>query len=582
MKYNYRHNIILQKLIVLFFVLAVSANFAESAFAYSEATECLLCRLDSMIENATVWEVSRQQQIDELRKKLSAVKSIEDDYLISKALYEQYSVYNADSAMMYVDRNRQLAERIGDRTMMAEWNINRSFVLSLIGLLKESQEVIDSIDIMDVTEELKPQYFNQLAYLYSHYGQYLGSNAPSSINYGAYSRAYQDSTFAYANKTDPLYLWYKAWASEYADGDKKNVLKEELKAFLDSASMNSRADAMKAYALSDIYKKDGDVENRLQCLAVSAICDIQTANKDIASLEVLGKILFSTGDIDRAYSYINFCRKQAQDLPNRIRSLTLARVEKDIRDQYSERDLSQRKRLQLYLWILSALSVVLVGTVVIIFYKNKKIDDSRKSLALLNNELESNIEELQTLKAIQDESNLKLKEVNQELSEVNNKLKEANLIKEEYIGQMFHICSDYIDRLDSFRKEVVRKIKTGQTDSLQRSILSSSMMQEELKEFHQRFDTVFLTIFPDFVKDFNGLLRPEEQIELAEGESLNTPLRIYALVRLGITDSVKIASLLHCSPQTVYNNRLKIRNKAIIPKENFADAVRTLGKFQPE
>ena len=104
--------------------------------------------------------------------------------------------------------------------------------------------------------------------------------------------------------------------------------------------------------------------------------------------------------------------------------------------------------------------------------------------------------------------------------------------------------------------------------------------QDLLKEFYHSFDAIFLHVYPDFVEDFNSLLRPEERIVLKEGELLNTELRIYALVRLGISDSVKIAEFLHCSPQTVYNNRLKTRNKAVIPKEKFADTVRSLGKMQ--
>lgn len=304
----------------------------------------------------------------------------EDEYWVNKNLFDQYSVFNTDSALKYAERNRNLSEQFGEKSLITEWDINRSFILSVTGLLKEAQNVMDSIDFGDVPEDLKPQYFNQLSYLYSHYGQYLGSNASSPIDYLGYSRAYQDFTFTHAKGDDPLYLWYKAWASEYSEGNNMQELKNELSAYLDSASMDTRTDAMMAYALSEIFKKEGDVDNRLNYLAKSEICDIKTANKDIASLEVLGKILFSAGDIDRAYSYINFCRKQAQELPNRIRSLTLARVEKDIRDQYSARDLDQRKRLQLYLWILSALSLFLVFAVLLIFYKNKKLVDSRKSL----------------------------------------------------------------------------------------------------------------------------------------------------------------------------------------------------------
>lgn len=564
------------------YVVIIVLLYAVSSFAYSDNTEDLLSSLDSIIDNAAMWEGKRLKKIEDFRKKFSSVRLPEDEYWVNKNLFDQYSVFNTDSALKYAERNRYLSEQFGEKTLITEWDINRSFILSVTGLLKEAQNVMDSIDLGDVPEDLKPQYFNQLSYLYSHYGQYLGSNASSPIDYLGYSRSYQDSTFAHAKGDDPLYLWYKAWASEYNEGNNMQELKNDLREYLDSASMDTMADAMMAYALSEIFKKEGDVDNRLKYLAKSAICDIKTANKDIASLEVLGKILFSAGDIDRAYSYINFCRKLAQELPNRIRSLTLARVEKDIRDQYSARDLDQRKRLQLYLWILSALSLFLVFAVLLIFHKNKKLVDSRRSLAHLNDKLASNIEELQNLKEIQEKSNIRLKTMNQELSEVNHKLKEANVIKEEYIGQMFHVCSDYIDKLDSFRKEVLRKIKTGQTESLQRYIASPNMIQVELKEFYNRFDTIFLTIFPDFVKDFNALLRPDESILPAEGELLNTPLRIFALVRLGIGDSVKIASLLHCSTQTVYNNRLRVRNKSYLSKDSFANAVKTLGKFQQE
>ena len=170
--------------------------------------------------------------------------------------------------------------------------------------------------------------------------------------------------------------------------------------------------------------------------------------------------------------------------------------------------------------------------------------------------------------------------MNVELTEVNDRLAESNLIKEEYVGQMFSICSEYINKIDSFRKEVARKLKSGQSDALLKSVTSTSMVQSELKEFYRLFDSIFLNIFPNFVNDFNELLRPEERITLADGDLLNTPLRIYALVRLGINDSVKIAALLHCSSQTVYNNRLRIRNKAIVPKEDFADTVRTIGRFK--
>ena len=180
-----------------------------------------------------------------------------------------------------------------------------------------------------------------------------------------------------------------------------------------------------------------------------------------------------------------------------------------------------------------------------------------------------------------------LGKVNGELSEINEKLKvsndellESNYVKEEYIGYVFSICSSYITKLEEYRKNISRKLKAGQIDDIISLTSSTTMVQSELKEFYHSFDAIFLHVYPNFVEDFNTLLRPEERIVLKEGELLNTELRIYALVRLGINDSVKIAEFLHCSPQTVYNNRLRTRNKGIIPKEEFAEKVRSLGKMQ--
>lgn len=581
MKMTRHKRLIRNSLMFIISTFTTLAGLSLPVSAYNPETEALLCRLDSVVEKPEIWEGMKLHRISELHKKESQARTIDERYWLNKNLFEEYSVFNADSAMSFANRNLEISRQLDDKSRIIEWNINRSFILAVTGLLKEAQDIMESIDTREIPEDLKPQYFNQLAYLYSHYGQYLGNNANPPADYYVQSRAYQDSTFAHAVPSDPLYLWYKAWASEYHSDEKLQELKAELKAHVDSAKMDSRYDAMKAYALSDIYKLEKDYDNRIKYLALSAICDVKTANKDMASLEVLGKIMFSNNDIDRAYSYIDFCQKQAQNFHNRVRSLTLSDVEKKIREKYSSRDSSQRKRLQIYLWILSSLTAVLVVAVIIIINRNKKLNDSRGKLASLNEELKSNISELRSLRSIQEETNQKLKEMNDELCVVNNKLKESNLIKEEYVGQMFYICSDYINKIETIRKDVLRKLKAGQAESLQRSMMSPSMVQAELKEFHHQFDTIFLNIFPDFVKDFNKLLRPEEQITLGEGELLNTPLRIYALVRLGITDSVKIAALLHCSAQTVYNNRLRIRNKAIIPKENFAGTVRTLGKFQP-
>lgn len=242
----------------------------------------------------------------------------------------------------------------------------------------------------------------------------------------------------------------------------------------------------------------------------------------------------------------------------RLRTLELSKALPIISTAYEQKMQQEKDRLATLLFIIVVLAIILLIAFSYIYKKLRELAVARKSLKTINKEL---------------------KLVNSDLNKLNKDLSESNYIKEEYIGYVFSICSTYIDRLDDFRKVVNRKIKVGQTEDLFKQTNSPSFVNDELKEFYKSFDTVFLNLYPDFIKDFNALLLPEEQVWAKEGELLSPELRIYALVRLGINDSVKIASFLHYSPQTVYNYRLKIRNKAKISKDLFPEAVRKLGKI---
>lgn len=291
-------------------------------------------------------------------------------------------------------------------------------------------------------------------------------------------------------------------------------------------------------------------------------------------------MLFECGDIDRAYTYINYCLQNAQIYRNRVRVIGISKVQDAVHQAYQERNRKQEARLHLFLVLVSILSIVLLIAIFYIYRQMKHLSKSRAKLNEVNQLLNRHVDELSLAQTRLAEVNDQLQSLNGQLKEANSQLRESNYVKEEYIGYVFAICSNYISKLDEFRKNINRKIKAKQFDDVKTLTDTPTMAQNELKEFYHNFDAIFLHVYPDFVNDFNALLQPEERIVLKEGELLNTELRIYALVRLGINDSVKIAEFLHCSAQTVYNNRLKTRNKAIIPKEEFANTVRSLGKMQ--
>ena len=266
--------------------------------------------------------------------------------------------------------------------------------------------------------------------------------------------------------------------------------------------------------------------------------------------------------------------------PNRVRVVNISSIMDKLRYAYQKRNIEQENKLRTSLSTVSIMFVVLLVAIFFIYFQNRKLVKSRRNLDESNRLLSQHLHELSEAQQMLADVNNELSDVNEKLKISNNQLQESNYVKEEYIGYVFSICSSYISKLDEYRKNIGRKLKAGQIDDIKLLTSSTTMVQNELKEFYHSFDAIFLHVYPDFVEDFNSLLRPEERIVLKEGELLNTELRIYALVRLGISDSVKIAEFLHCSPQTVYNNRLKTRNKAVIPKEKFADTVRSLGKMQ--
>ena len=549
--------------------------------SYSRELEEIFSKLDEMILRREEYREMKEERIRMLQKQFNNQVSIEESFYVNKLFYEEFYVYNADSAMAYADKNLDIALQLKRKDWEYVWKINKSFLLSATGLLKEAEDELKSVPVKELSGDVLTDYYGQMVYLWSHFGQYTGSQSENvQRSYLDKERMYRDSVYSVVKPSHPLYLWYKGCYFQYQGEDEMRKVIPELTQVLDSASLETRYDAMNAYILGSIYRDLGDMDNYMKYLAYSSMADITSCNKDIASLEELGTFLFSLGDIDRAYSYINYCLQNALFYNNRVRIMGISGIIDQINGVYQEHMRQQGERVRSYLVIVSVLSVVLLLSIIYIYYKLRQLATSRSKLREMNGELNRHVYDLSEAQKQLKEVNDKLQALNVELKDVNAQLRESNYVKEEYIGYVFSICSNYINKLDEYRKNINRKIKTNQIDEVKAMTDRPTMAQKELKEFYKNFDAIFLHVYPSFVSDFNELLLPEERIVLKEGELLNTELRIYALVRLGINDSVKIAEFLHCSPQTVYNNRLRVRNKAIVPKEQFAETVRLLGKMK--
>lgn len=562
-------------IVCLLFPAYVCADTSKHAL---EENRKLLHSLDSLLEQQDLFVRVKEERIKQLKMQYSRVKDVKELYAMNRMVYLEYRVYDADSALHYINKNIQLAQQTNNRTWEVVSLLEQSFVLTSSGLLTEALKAVSDIQPEELPQNLRSEYFGRLCTLYSRLRDYSSENSQLSEHYNNLQKAFRDSVYLTATPDELRYWNCRAWL--YMGTPEIEPVKQAFEENKQTLSNDSHKYSIATYNLSAIYRSENNESNYLENLILSAMADIRSVNGDIGSLQEIAEYLFKHGEIDRAYNYILYCSQKAMLFHNRVRIVKMSHLQNQIYKAYQEQSRTQQKRLQASLIAVSFLFLVLIGAFLFIRKQMRRLKEANLKLDSTNQKLSVNMDALSTAHQRLEEVNIQLKDLNTQLQEVNDRLRESNYVKEEYIGYVFNICSTYISKLEEFRKNINRKLKVGQIEDVKAMTDSSATASNELKEFYQNFDTIFLHLYPDFVGDFNALLLPEERIELKEGELLNTELRIHALIRLGITDSVKIADFLHCSAQTVYNNRLRTRNKSIIPKEDFINAVKKLGKYK--
>lgn len=562
-------------IVCLLFPAYVCADTSKHAL---EENRKLLHSLDSLLEQQDLFVRVKEERIKQLKMQYSRVKDVKELYAMNRMVYLEYRVYDADSALHYINKNIQLAQQTNNRTWEVVSLLEQSFVLTSSGLLTEALKAVSDIQPEELPQNLRSEYFGRLCTLYSRLRDYSSENSQLSEHYNNLQKAFRDSVYLTATPDELRYWNCRAWL--YLGTPEIEPVKQAFEENKQTLSNDSRKYSIATYNLSAIYRSENNESKYLENLILSAMADIRSVNGDIGSLQEIAEYLFKHGEIDRAYNYILYCSQKAMLFHNRVRIVKMSHLQNQIYKAYQEQSRTQQKRLQASLIAVSFLFLVLIGAFLFIRKQMRRLKEANLKLDSTNQKLSVNMDALSTAHQRLEEVNMQLKDLNTQLQEVNDQLRESNYVKEEYIGYVFNICSTYISKLEEFRKNINRKLKVGQIEDVKAITDSSATASNELKEFYQNFDTIFLHLYPDFVDDFNALLLPEERIELKEGELLNTELRIHALIRLGITDSVKIADFLHCSAQTVYNNRLRTRNKSIISKEDFINAVKKLGKYK--
>ena len=550
MKTDFRISLLQYIFIFIFSTVGISLYATDDLQSMSDY-------LDHIIDNKELFTKQKEQDITNLKKLLEKKNaSLEYEYEINLKLYNEYKKFKLDSAIHYAERNVQIANTLNKTNLRYLSEINLATSYSYAGRFRESEEILKKIHPSKLSKDILCEYYNAYCRFFEHYEAI--SNQPK---YSQQTRLYKDSLLLVL---DPSSFDYKInMVSKYISQKQNDQAEELLFDLLDTEDIDTPNYAIVTHYLGYIFGWKGEPELEKKYYIMSAIADVKNSIKENSSFLRLALIYNDNGDIAKAFKYTQSAIEDAMFSQVQFRTAQMVRFYSIINASYQAKEAKTNAALKTYLILISVLSLFLILLVVYIYKQMKKLSRIKKELSNVNEKL--------------TELNRELNDTNDLLHSKNAQLRESNDVKEQYIGQFFNLCSTYIDKMEDYRKTLYKLGINRQYEELIKILKSTTVVDNELEELYTHFDSIFLSLYPTFVTDFNSLLAENEQIVLKSGDLLNKELRIYALLRLGITDNVKIAGFLRCSMSTIYNYRTKMRNKAAINRDEFEDMVMKIG-----
>ena len=502
--------------------------------------------LDYSVAHKDMYAQEKIKRIDDIRSALS-YPNLNDvnKYVVYNQLYNEYWKFDLDSAIHYARLEVETAIRMEDeyRQTQAEFQLATSYAMH--GMYLQAEQILSKHSLETLPKDLRAEYYNANI-------QFL--------QYYLYTSDSPEDARMQSNYRDSLYATQDQSSIEYRLALVERMPEQDRLAgytrLIDLVERFSPLYARITYNIGTIYAQQGDRDEAKKYLIRSALSDIYNVTRENQSIYEMARLAYEDGDYARAFRYAQSSFEDAITAGIQFRVAQVSGFYSIITDVYQRREANDKQSLINIIVLSGILLVCLIAAVFFIFQQLKKIMRIRKDLADSNDELQR--------------LNETLNDMNAQLHSSNSLLEENNAIKEQYIGQFFNICSGYIDKIGDYQNVLYRLAVNKHYDELVKKLRSTTLIDSETEALYHHFDTIFLNLFPTFVADLNSLLREDERIVLKQDTLLNKELRIYALLRLGITDSEKIANFLRCSTSTIYNYRTKMRNRAI-DKNTFED-----------
>lgn len=541
-----------------FLLLLIALGIGSVLYANDEL-KLLTDSLRRVIDEKHVYVQKKEERINRIKCMLkSPGLTLEGEYRINLRLYSEYKKFHIDSAIHYVDRNIEISHQLNKPYFTNQSSLNLSLLYSMCGRFREAEIILKSIKTSELPKDLLIDYYQTYSSFWGHYSISVANNL-----YGKQQSAYQDSLFALIDHTSWDYRMSQASYYIWRDTLKS---KEIFKELLDIEEVGTPNYAMITHSYSRLCHHQKKYDEEKKYLMLSAIADTRNATRENASLQSLALIQYEEKNLADAFKFTQSAIGDVISSGIHFRAIEIYKFNSIINTAYQAEQAKSRSHLTTFLISTSIILFLLILLVVFIYIQMKKTLKIKQALAQSN-------EELLRL-------NNKLNSMNSQLNDTNNQLCEINGIKEYYIAEFFDVCFSYIHKMEKYQNMLYKIAINKYYDELIKKLKSSALIDEELSALYARFDKVFLGLYPTFVSDFNALLKDEEKIILKPDALLNRELRIYALLRLGITDSGKIANFLRCSTSTVYNYRTKMRNKAAVDRDEFENEIMKISSTQ--
>jgi len=520
------------------FILLTSFLTAHCMFSDSTFHE-----LDIQLEKRSEYILLKQSAIRKLQA--SVPEAITNNnttllYFLYSELANEYDAFNYDSAMTYAIKRINLAYTIKDPAKIAYSKSETAEILLKRGLYRESIDTLLSVDASILAMDKRIMHYGNLARAYYDIADY-NKDYHYSPNYRKIAEQYVDSVLTTSEEENFYTAWFYGlrYLARY-DLDKAVIIYE------DALTMPKLTEHQKAQihsALGYIYREYKQPDKAVHHISLAAIGDIKTAMRESMALTSLAGFLYEKGDIDRAYRYVLIAKEDADAFGAKLRQLSIGYLLPKIEAAQLQLTEKKRKQLRQSNTIIAIVLFLIGGLGILSLIQIRKLRAARKQV--LNS--------------------------NTELHLLTDKLREANKIKTEYIGYYFNFSTKYIDKLDSLKKIIASFLANKNYEGIDRTIKNLNPKSER-EQLFKNFDNYFLIIFPEFVTRFNLLLKPEAAIETHPGE-LNTDLRIFALIRLGVKDNESIAKILGFSVNTIYTYKTKIKKQALVSAAEFDERI---------